>query len=318
VRRFLFYLSGRLLGAAVTLIVGVIVIVLVLKLAPGDPALTALGDEAAPQAVAAYRAQYHLDQPIWLQMAYSLGDLAKGNLGKSLTVARDLPVGALILDRLPNTAFVGLYALALAVAISLVVGTIATLRRGRIEDTIVTSAAVLGISMPDFWLSYLLILTLALGLGLLPAYGFVPLGESIPQAFLYGSLPALAIAAPMAAAFSRFLRATLLETVGQDYVLAGRALGFSEPFLFVHFVLRNALIPYVTKVGMQVSYLLGGVVVVERIFGVPGVGSLMVDGCFGRDYPLVQGCALTFIGLVLATNLFIDLVCARLDPRRAY
>jgi peptide/nickel transport system permease protein len=318
VRRFIIYLGGRLLGAAITLFTGVIVILFVLKMASGDPALTALGDEATPAAVAAYRAQYHLNDPISSQIFYAMRDLLGGNFGTSMSVARGLPVAGLILDRLPNTAFIGVFALVLAVAISLIVGTIATLRRGRVEDTIVTSAAVIGISMPDFWLSYLLILALALGLAWFPAYGFVPLSESVPQAFLYGSLPALAIAAPMAASFSRFLRATLLETVERDYVLAGRSLGFSERFLFVHFVLRNALIPYVTKVGMQVSYLLGGVVVIERIFGVPGVGSLMVDACFGRDYPLVQGCAFTFIGLVLTTNLVVDLICARLDPRRTY
>ena len=317
-QRFSLYIAGRLIGAAIALLAGVLVILLVLKMAPGDPALTALGEEATPTALAAYRARYNLDAPMWQQVLNSIRGLVTGDLGTSLTVARDLPIGPLILERLPNTAFIGLYALLLAVVISLVVGTIATLRRGRIEDTAVTSLAVLGISMPDFWLSYLLILTFALGLAWLPAYGFVPLQDSIPQALLYGSLPAFAIAAPMAASFSRFLRATLLETVEHDYVRAGRALGFSETYLFVHYVLRNALIPYVTKIGMQASYLLGGVVVVERIFGVPGVGSLMVDGCFGRDYPLVQGCAVTFIGLVLATNLVIDLICARLDPRRAY
>jgi peptide/nickel transport system permease protein len=139
----------------------------------------------------------------------------------------------------------------------------------------------------------------------------------LPRALLSGFLPALAIAAPMAAVFARTLRAALLEVLHREYVTVARSIGFPPKFVFVHFALRNALIPYITVLGLQVRYLLGGVVVIERIFGIPGMGSLMVDAAFGRDYPVVQACALTFLLIVLLTNLLVDTVCGQLNPRRA-
>jgi len=150
-----------------------------------------------------------------------------------------------------------------------------------------------------------------------PSYGFVSPGVSLAGALLSGFLPALAIAAPMAAVFARTLRAALLEVLHREYVTVARSIGFRPSFVFLHFVFRNALIPYVTVLGLQVRYLLGGVVVIERIFGVPGMGSLMVDAAFARDYPVVQACALTFLLIVLLTNLLVDTICTRLDPRRA-
>ena len=174
---------------------------------------------------------------------------------------------------------------------------------------------VLGVSMPDFWLGSVLVFFLALNFPIFPSYGFVSPVESLGGALLSGFLPALAIAAPMAAVFSRVLRASLLEVMHRPFVQVSRSLGFSGPFVFFHAVLRNALIPYVTVIGLQVRYLLGGVVVIERVFGIPGLGSLMVDGAFGRDYPVIQACALTFLVVVLLTNLLVDLVCTRLDPR---
>ncbi|MEN3376202.1 MAG: peptide/nickel transport system permease protein, partial [Hyphomicrobiales bacterium] len=228
-----------------------------------------------------------------------------------------VPIASLIGSRLPNTMFVGLYALAMAVAISLVAGTVSALRHGRALDTAATSLAVLGISMPDFWLSYVLIYLLALGAGLFPSYGFVSPATSLAGAAYSGFLPALAIAAPMAAAFTRILRTALVETLHRDHVRVARSLGYAGSFIFVHYVFRNALIPYVTVIGLQVRYLLGGTVVVERIFGIPGIGALMVDAAFGRDYPLVQACALTFLVCVLTVNFVVDLTCSALNPRAA-
>ena len=180
-----------------------------------------------------------------------------------------------------------------------------------------TSLAVLGISMPDFWLSYVLIYLLALGAGIFPSYGFVSPGVSLAGAFYSGFLPALAVAAPMAAAFTRILRTALIETLYRDHVRVARSLGYSGAFIFVHYVFRNALIPYVTVIGLQVRYLLGGTVVVERIFGVPGIGALMVDAAFARDYGVVQACALTFLICVLIVNFLVDSLCAALNPRSA-
>lgn len=283
----------------------------------GDPALSVLGENATPEAVAAFHRRFGLDAPLLLQFWRWLASAATGDLGVSMSVASGQPISGLILSRLPNTVFLGAYALSLSVLVSLVFGTVSAVRHGHFIDTAATSLAVLGISMPDFWLSYVLIYVLALGLGVFPAYGFTPPVTSVTGAFYSGFLPALAIAAPMAAVFTRILRTALLETLSRDYVRVARSFGFRESFVFLHFVLRNAAIPYVTVIGLQVRYLLGGTVVIERIFGIPGVGALMVDAAFARDYPLVQACALTFLFCVLLVNLLVDLLCAALNPRHA-
>lgn len=310
-------ISRRLGGVALLALLGSATVFFVMRAGQGDPALAVLGEQATPEAIAAFRTKWGLDDPLILQFGRWLSRAVLGDFGQSLTVAGGVPIMELIASRLKNTLFIGLYAIVLAVSVSLVAGTLSALRHGKFTDTAATSLAVLGISMPDFWLSYVLIYALALGLGIFPSYGFVSPTESFTGALYSGFLPALAIAAPMAAAFTRILRTALLETLYRDYVRVARSVGYRDAFVFIHFVLRNALIPYVTVIGLQVRYLLGGTVVVERIFGIPGVGALMVDGAFGRDYPLVQACALTFLISVLVVNFIVDLICAALNPRQA-
>jgi peptide/nickel transport system permease protein len=309
--------SRRLGGVILLALLGAAAVFFVMRAGYGDPALTALGDMATPEAIAAFHKRWGLDAPLIVQFWRWLSGALIGDFGASMTVAGGVPIATLIGSRLPNTMFVGLYALAMAVAISLVAGTVSALRHGRALDTAATSLAVLGISMPDFWLSYVLIYLLALGAGLFPSYGFVSPATSLAGAAYSGFLPALAIAAPMAAAFTRILRTALVETLHRDHVRVARSLGYTGAFIFVHYVFRNALIPYVTVIGLQVRYLLGGTVVVERIFGIPGIGALMVDAAFGRDYPLVQACALTFLVCVLIVNFVVDLTCTALNPRAA-
>lgn len=310
------FLTGRLVALLLTVLAGSLVVFLVMKAAPGDPAVSALGENARPELVEAFRAKHNLDQPWPVQYWRWLTGVLRGDFGQSLTVAGGREISGLIAARLPNTIFIGILALLMAVSISLVAGTIAALRRGKLPDTIATSLAALGISMPDFWLSYVLILIFALGLGLFPAYGFIPPSQSFVEALHSGFLPALAVAAPLAAVFSRTLRTSLLEASHKDYVTAARSFGFKPTFVFLHWIFRNALIPYITIVGLQIRYILGGVVVIERIFGISGIGSLMVDAAFARDYPVVQACAVVFLLIVLSVNLFVDVVCSLLDPKR--
>ena len=311
------YVGTRLLALVVTVLIGSLVVFLVMKAAPGDPALAALGENARPELVAAFRAKHNLDAPWPVQYARWLSGVAHGDFGLSLTVASDRAISGLIAARLPNTIFVGLLALLIAVVLSMIAGTIAALRRGKLSDTIATSLAAVGVSMPDFWMSYVLILAFALWLGLFPAYGFVAPAQSFGGALYSGFLPALAVAAPLAAVFARTLRTSLLEAGNKDYVVAARSFGFHPAYVFVHWIFRNALIPYLTIIGLQIRYILGGVVVIERIFGISGIGSLMVDGAFARDYPVVQACAVVFLVIVLSVNLLVDVVCSLLDPKRA-
>ncbi len=311
------FLGFRILGAVITVMTGAFGVFMVMHAAPGDPALVVLGEQAPPAAIAAFDRLHHLDDPLLVQFWFWFSAALRGNFGRSLSISANTPIATLIGLRLPNTLFVGIYAVVLAVIVSLLMGTVAALRHGRIADTVATSAAVLGVSMPDFWLSYVLIFALALGAGWFPSYGFVSPRQSLAGALYSGFLPAVAISAPMAAVFARTLRASLLEIRHREFVTVARSFGFSEPFVFAQYVMRNALIPYVTVIGLQIRYLLGGVVVIERIFGIPGLGSLMVDGAFGRDYPVVQACAITFLVIVLGVNLVVDIVCSALDPRRS-
>ncbi|MDK3018559.1 ABC transporter permease [Pseudodonghicola flavimaris] len=310
------YLLKRLLSGALVLLAGTAAVFFTIQAAPGDPALSALGEQATPEAIAAFRAEYGLDAPLMVQYVRWLLGFFQGDLGQSLAVARGMPVGALVLQKLPATVFVGFFALFLAVVLSLVLGTLAALNRGKATDTIATSIAVFGVSMPDFWMSYVLIFGLSLGLGLFPAFGYVAPSTSLTGALHATFLPALAIAAPMAAVFARTLRAVLIETLSKPYVTAAKSFGLRRPFILVHFVLRNAMVPYLTVVGLQIRYILGGVVVVERIFGIPGIGSLMVDGAFARDYNVLQACTVVFLAIVLLVNVAVDMICALLDPKQ--
>ncbi|MDR3538969.1 MAG: ABC transporter permease [Acetobacteraceae bacterium] len=313
----LLYFGAKVLGALAMLVVGAGVVFLLMHAVPGDAAMAALGDAASPDAVASFRAEHHLNDPLAQQFWDWARAALTGDLGKSISLAGGFSTSALIAGSLPNTLFVGGFALVIAIAISLVAGSIAASRHGRMEDVLATSGAIVTISMPDFWLGYMLVLVFSLGLGWFPAYGFVRPSESLAGAFHSGFLPALAIAVPMAGIFSRMLRTTLLETFRRAYVVSAHAMGFGRSFIFWHYVFRNALIPYVTAIGLQARYLLGGVVVIERVFGVPGVGSVMVDAAFARDYGVVQGCAVVFLVIVIATNLLVDALCGLLDPRRA-
>ena len=311
------YLATRLLGLLLTVFIGSIAVFMVMKAAPGDPAVAALGENARPELVAAFRAKHNLDVPRVQQYWRWLTGAVRGDFGLSLSVAANREISGLIGARLPNTIFIGLLACLIAVVLSLLVGTVAALQRGKLTDTIATSLAALGISMPDFWLSYVLILTFPLGLGIFPSYGFTAPAQSFSGAIYSGFLPALAVAAPLAAVFSRTLRTALVESSHRDYVVAARSFGFRPSFIFLHWIFRNALIPYLTIIGLQIRYILGGVVVIERIFGIAGIGSLMVDGAFARDYPVVQACAIVFLVIVLSVNLLVDIVCSLLDPRRS-
>ena len=312
------YFLGRLAGALITMLIGTLVVFFVMKASPGEPALVVLGDFATPETVAEFNHALRLDRPVLVQYLDWLGGLARLDFGTSLSVSNGQDIGALIAFRMPNTFVIGIYALLIAIAISLVLGTLAAVNRGgAVLDTGATSLAVLGVSMPDFWLGYMLILGLSIGLGWFPSYGFVPPSQSIPGALHSGFLPALAIAAPMAAVFSRTLRTALVENLDRDHVLVAKAFGHSRRFIFAHHVFRNSVIPFIVVIGLQVRYLLGGVVIIERIFGINGIGSLMVEAAFARDYFVVQACAVVFLAIVLAVNFVVDVVCALLDPKRA-
>lgn len=310
-----FFLT-RLIGALITMFVGTVVVFYVMQLAPGDPALVVLGDFATPETIARFNSERGLDDPLLMQYLRWLAGIARFDFGQSLSVSQGQNISSLILYRLPNTFFIGIYALVIAISLSLVLGTLAATRRGTLVDTGATSLAVLGVSMPDFWLGYMLILGLSIGLGWFPSYGVIAPSVSVMGALHSGFLPSLAIAAPMAAVFARTLRTALIENLDRDHVRVARSFGHPRRFTFLHHVFRNSVIPFIVVIGLQIRYLLGGVVIIERIFGINGIGSLMVEAAFARDYFVVQACAVVFLGVVLTVNFVVDLICALLDPKR--
>ena len=305
----------KLLSVALLAFIGSAAVFFIMHIGPGDPALAVLGDQATAETIAAFRTHWHLDEPVFIQYVLWLKQAIFGDFGTSLTMTTGTPVQTLLEQRIPATIFIGMLAIALSILISLLGGTISVMWHRRFGDTISTSLAAVGISMPDFWIAYVLIYFFALRAGWFPAYGYVSPSISILEALHSAFLPAVAIAAPMAAVFTRILRTSLLENLYKEHVLVARSFGHSKSFVFLHHILRNALIPYVTVIGLQIRYLLGGTVVIERIFGIPGIGNLMVDAAFARDFPVVQACALVFLLGVLTVNFIVDIVCTILNPR---
>lgn len=281
-----------------------------LNLAPGDPALVLAHkmSDAPPseETVAAIRHELHLDDPLPLRYVRWLNQAAHGDLGYSYTTRE--PVLYALASRFPATLEIALAALVIAIVVALPLGVVAAVRRGAIFDHAARGLALLGASIPSYWLGYLLILLFAIALGWLPVAG-----REQASAFV---LPALTLGLGTAAAkIARLSRSSLLETLGEDFIRTARAKGLSEPAVIWRHALRGALIPVVTITGIELGHLLGGAVIVERVFAWPGVGKLLIDSIYDRDYPMIQGFVLFMGAIFTALNLIADLIYLRIDPR---
>ena len=306
------YLLHRLIVLGLSLAVASVAIFMVVELVPGDPASYMLGTGAQPETVAALRQQMSLDQPVALRYAHWIGAALTGDLGQSFTYKT--PVAALILDRLQVSLPLALMALMLSVAIALPIGMFAAARNGRAGDTLVMGAAQIGISLPNFWFAMLLVLLFAVRLRWLPAGGFP--GWANPLAALKSLiLPAVALALPQAAILARVLRSALVETLRQDYIRTARAKGLSRGQALRLHALRNALIPVVTILGMQFSFLLAGAIIIENVFYLPGLGRLIFQAITQRDLIVVQGAVLVLVAAVILVTFLVDLAYAAIDPR---
>lgn len=305
-------LARRLVSLALALAVASAVIFAVVDLVPGDPAVFVLGTGARPDTVAALRDQLGLDLPWPVRYARWLGGVLTGDLGTSL--AYKTPVAGMILDRVQVSLPLALMALALAVALALPVGMLAAVRRGRAADAAAMGAAQVGIALPNFWFAMLLVLVFAVRLRWLPAGGFP--GWSDPLAALRALiLPAVALALPQAAILARVLRSALIETLGQDYIRSARAKGLSQAQVLRRHALRNALIPVLTIMGMQFSFLLAGAIIIENVFYLPGLGRLIFQAISQRDLVVVQSAVLVLVAAVILVTFLVDLAYAAVDPR---
>jgi peptide/nickel transport system permease protein len=310
------YLVRRLaLMVPVAFLVSVVVFSLI-HLTPVDPAELILGEEHSPEAVVALRHELGLDRPLPEQYLTWIGHALHGDLGRS--VRTNQPVVQAITERLPATLELGIAALAWSVLLAIPLGTIAALRRGSPIDVLATGVTVLGVSVPNFFIGILLILVLSVDLRIFPPGGYTPLSESIPDNLHRLILPAITLGTVTTAINTRFTRSSMLEVLRQDYIRTARAKGASWREVIVNHALKNALIPVVTVVGIQVGAILEGALVTETIFSWPGVGKLAIDSIFGRDYPIIQGIVLAIAFSYMFANLAVDLAYAWLNPRISY
>jgi ABC-type dipeptide/oligopeptide/nickel transport system permease component len=293
----------------VPVLVGVATLVfLLIHLVPGDPAAAMLGESASPADLAGLRERLGLDRPLLTQYAEFLGGLVTGDLGTSFRYGT--PVSREIGLRLGATAQLAIVAIVVAIAIAIPLGIVGALYRGRAIDQAAMTVSLAGIAMPNFWLGPLLAFVFSIELGWLPVSG--------TGTWRHLVLPAATLGAALAALTARMTRASLIDELGELYVLAARARGLSRLAAVVRHALRNSLIPVVTIVGLQLGSVLTGTIITETIFSWPGVGRLLIQAISFRDYPLVQGCILLIAVTYVAMNLLVDVVYAWLDPRIRY
>ena len=285
--------------------VGVSVLVFALVHLSGDPVLLMVSSDAPPDVVASTRRALGFDRPLWQQFASYASRAVQGDLGISLRSNR--PVSALIAERLPATVLLTVAALVIAVAIAIPAGIVSAVKRGSVIDRLAMVGAVGGQAIPIFWLALLLIAFFGVRLRWFPVYGSGTLWHLV--------LPAVSLSTIILGRLARLVRSSMLEVLGQDYVRTARAKGLAEPRVLGLHALKNAAIPIVTLLGLQFAQLLGGAVVTETIFAWPGIGRLVVEAIFNRDFPVVQGVVLVVSLIFVAMNMLVDLAYAALDPR---
>lgn len=307
------YLIRRLLQAVPVLFLITAIVFLVVYLIPGDPAMVVLGQGASPQNLAAVRQSMGLDKPLPVRYAVWLQNVLHGNLGDSILSQE--PVLTLIGRAFPVTAYLTLFSLLIAILIALPTGIIAALRRNTLADFLCTTWAFFGISIPSFWLAIMLIYVFGVRLRWVPLQGYVsPLANPL-QSVQVMILPALTLGVFLSGPLMRYLRSSILQVMSQEYVLVARSKGLAEQRVIIRHVLRNSLIPFITVLGIQLGYLLGGAVIIEQVFALPGLGWLAIDAIGNRDFPVVQGVVLVVaVGFTLV-NILVDVLYSVLDPR---
>lgn len=307
------FLLRRLLQMVPVLVLVMAMVFVIFRLIPGDPAIMILGANPNPEALEALRRSFGLDQPIPVQFAHWLGDAVRGDLGKSRINGQS--VVSLVLSKFPVTAELALVAMAIGCIIGIPAGIVSALRRDSWLDLGARVVGLFGFSLPNYWLAVLLVILFSLKLGWLPPAGYVGPREDLGRHIRYLILPAVTLGLPVAAEQMRFLRASMLDVIGQDYVRTARAKGLRPATVVMRHALKNALIPFLTITGLQIGFLLGGSVVIEQIFTWPGVGWLTFQSIEARDYSVVQGTVLLSAIGFLVMNLLVDLGYMALDPR---
>ena len=304
------YILVRLMQMVPVVLGITIALFFLIRAIPGDPAVIRLGIRATPEGVANLHRQMGLDKPVLVQYGIFVRDILTLNLGNSIMY--NTPASNLIGRRLPITLFLTLYATIISIFITLPTALYAALHKDSPADNLIRGGFMIALGMPDFWVSIILLLIFSLKFNIFPVSGY---GDTFPQHFIHLFLPAFALALHQSSWMVRSLRSDIINVVQADYVDFARAKGLRERLVLIRHILRNSLIPTVTILGVNIGYLVGGTVVVEKVFAIPGMGSLMLDAIFSRDYTVVQAVTLYFSAMIILINLATDLMYSVIDPR---
>jgi peptide/nickel transport system permease protein len=310
------YIIRRVLAVVPVMFVVAIVVFLLLHLTPGDPAAIIAGDYAKPEDIARIRARLGLDQPLLVQFGTWLGHILTGDLGES--IFSNLPVAHLIGQRLEPTIVLAVATIIVSCLTAVPMGVIAAWRAGALIDRAIMMFAVLGFSVPVFVIGYVLVYGLSLKAGWFPVQGYKPPSEGFLPFIRSITLPTVALSVFYVALIARITRASVLEVLNEDYIRTARAKGLDETTVMMRHALKNAAVPVVTIIGIGIALLIGGVVVTESVFNIPGLGRLTLDAILHRDYPIIQGMILVLSGAYVVVNLLIDISYTLLDPRIRY
>lgn len=311
------YITMRILATIPVMVIVALFVFLLLRLSPGDPAAVIAGDYATSEDIARIRAQLGLDEPIYVQFMQWVGQLIQGDLGTSIFTGR--PVIELIGQRIEPTFLLALCTITFAIAVAVPLGTIAAWKAGTWIDRFVMIFSVAGFSVPVFVLGYMLIYLLSMQLGWLPVQGYKsPFEHGIGLFLWHMILPTITLSVIFIALIARMTRASVIEVLQEDYIRTARAKGQSEFTILMRHALRNAAVPIVTVIGIGIALLIGGVVVTESVYNIPGLGRLVLDAVLARDYPIIQGLILFFSFIYIVINLLVDLSYTLFDPRIRY
>lgn len=310
------WFARRLLTIAYTLLVVSLIVFFITQVLPADAATTLLGENATPEALAAVRERLGLDDPVWLQYWRWLSALLAGDFGTSMRTGQ--PVGPAMFTALGRSLLLGVFALLLMLLIAVPLGIAAALRRGRATDMATSLISYLGVSLPEFVTATLLVLLLANGLQWLPATGYVALSEDLWGSITHMILPVLTVSLIMIAHVSRMVRSETIDVLASDYIRAARLKGLPEGVVLRRHVLRNALLPTITIVALDVGYLLGGIIVVEEIFAIPGIGRQLIVAITSRDLPSIQAGAVIMAATYAVANTLADIAYTLVDKRIRY
>ena len=310
------YIVRRLLATLPVMAVVAICVFLLLHLSPGDPASVIAGDNATPENIDMIRKNLGLDEPLWKQFGLWIGQLLSGDLGQSMFWRT--PVWTLIGQRYEPTLSLALTTLTVAVSIALTLGVVAAWRVATLADRAVMGFAVLGFSVPVFVVGYLLIYVFAIQLKWAPVQGYTPFAEGLGPWLHNLVLPSFALGMAYVALIARITRTTMLDVLAEDYIRTAKAKGVATRPMLLRHALKNAAVPIVTVIGIGVALLIGGVVITETVFNIPGIGRLVVDAIARRDYPIIQGVIVLFSGIYVLVNLAVDLSYTFFDPRIRY